>query len=468
MNRSRHSPRSGLSLTEVLVAIFVMGIGMLCLLVLFPVGLSNMKWALQDNRLALASQTAISQAESVQKDFTGQAFTLRSDPNYYAAANYIPDPTISNALLWWHPAAPPPGPYPGNPVQPAYDPTGPKPPVFVDSVGVLACETTATVTDTNPAVPLSRPNTGLPSRWGYCVGSRKAIPTDHDRITHPVLSTAFTRGALYGIPRIRSAHIAGLSDAIRACVQEDELTFGPNAQPPNAGSPSAVIERENRYSWAYMCRFPKGDDPNVVDMSIVLYSSRRMNQVILPGTDHTTGEQRYFGTPTNLNALGVGGVVFVKGSNEAVIDVYDPQNLTNKTANNVASFVSAPVASPFKKGDVILDNTLVMPDFATYAGSPPKRYYAPFDTQISLAPTAPAPILAGYGPPNPPMVRKGLANGFFYKVTHVGPVEFNPFNGHYFQRITLDRPALADGFEAVYLHGAIDVIEKSNGRLPMR
>src|SRR5262249_29814874 len=152
--------------------------------------------------------------------------------NYYAASAWVPD-ALGNALMWWHPAAPPPGPYPNYPLQPAYDPAGPRPPVYVDSVGVLAYVN-------RPAPP--PPDAGVsPSsisfRWGYGVGARKVPPTDHDRIAQPLLAAgANMRGFLFGIPRIRSAQIGGLADAIRACVQEDEVTFGTNAQPPGAGT----------------------------------------------------------------------------------------------------------------------------------------------------------------------------------------------------------------------------------------
>src|SRR4051794_38453099 len=50
--------RAGVTLVEVLVTIFIMGIGMLALLVLFPLGALNMAQALKDDRCGHAAATA--------------------------------------------------------------------------------------------------------------------------------------------------------------------------------------------------------------------------------------------------------------------------------------------------------------------------------------------------------------------------------------------------------------------------
>ena len=52
------SRRSGLTLVEVLVAIFVMGIGMIALLTLFPIGVLQMAQAIRQDRCLRAAQTA--------------------------------------------------------------------------------------------------------------------------------------------------------------------------------------------------------------------------------------------------------------------------------------------------------------------------------------------------------------------------------------------------------------------------
>src|ERR1700694_424035 len=54
--------RPGATLIEVLVAIFVMGIGLIALLTLFPLGALRMAQAIQDDRCATAVKNAIAVA----------------------------------------------------------------------------------------------------------------------------------------------------------------------------------------------------------------------------------------------------------------------------------------------------------------------------------------------------------------------------------------------------------------------
>src|SRR4249920_893142 len=70
--------RSGLTLVEVLVAIFIMGVGMLAILTLFPLGLMTAGQALQDDRVVqlVGNAAAIANARNV-----------RNDPNVLAAFN---------------------------------------------------------------------------------------------------------------------------------------------------------------------------------------------------------------------------------------------------------------------------------------------------------------------------------------------------------------------------------------------
>lgn len=68
--------RAGVTLTEVLVAIFITGIGLMSLLVLFPLGALNMAQAIKDQRTADCSRIAESLAA---------AWDLRNDTNVFAA-----------------------------------------------------------------------------------------------------------------------------------------------------------------------------------------------------------------------------------------------------------------------------------------------------------------------------------------------------------------------------------------------
>src|SRR5262245_37607548 len=72
--------RSGVTLLEVLVAMFVMGVGMLALLTLFPVGAVSMGQAMRDDRCAQAAANAAALAD---------AMGLRKDARVTAALNQI-------------------------------------------------------------------------------------------------------------------------------------------------------------------------------------------------------------------------------------------------------------------------------------------------------------------------------------------------------------------------------------------
>ncbi len=427
--------RSGLSLTEVLIALFLMAIGMISLLALFPVGLSNMRWAMQDSRLALASANAIAQAEMSRVDsFTGRQVNMRSDSLYYESIKIMMDQTSSEPPL-----------YDRDPptfarTHPWFDPyNGAWPSVYVDPIGVFS----------------AFPADGGNFRLGFNIGtddasvaaSRKYLP-----FTPPLPAGS------NGLPRVRPSFLQNRDQALRACAQEDEINFDPQGQPANT---TGTIERETRYSWAYMCRWPRGADPSICDLSIVIYNGRRLRAV---GAERTFGEKRYFGHQD------FGFQVFRQGSPEVVIDVGE------FLGTGLAA--PAPTPSAFKRGDWILDNTLIRPTMATVTDSVGNsiRVFGPFLDKWNVnAAIDPLALLAKYPPEffplnwTPPVsasgpVRGGLTGGNFYRILSVGDVEFS--NGRYFQRIILDRPARTDGFEAAYLPNVIDVIEKSDGRSP--
>src|SRR5262245_25230964 len=96
--------RSGVTLVEVLVSIFVMGIGLLALLALFPLGALSMAQAIKDARTAHAAANANAVAE---------VRALRQDPVLTAA---FTNPVTAGAAL------------------PAPDPDGPSYPVYTDAV----------------------------------------------------------------------------------------------------------------------------------------------------------------------------------------------------------------------------------------------------------------------------------------------------------------------------------------------
>src|SRR5262245_31492828 len=112
--------RPGATLIEVLVAIFVMSIGLMALLALFPLGALRMAQAIKDDRAAntAATGSSLAQARDLRNDITVGGFA--ADPSWPWLDAYA-DPN-------------PPGTPPAQRVYVA-DPDGPSYPVFVDPIG---------------------------------------------------------------------------------------------------------------------------------------------------------------------------------------------------------------------------------------------------------------------------------------------------------------------------------------------
>jgi prepilin-type N-terminal cleavage/methylation domain-containing protein len=138
--------RRGVTLLEVLAAIFIMGIGTLAILVLFPLGALNMARALKDDRTGTIAVNAHAMAVSRNLDI---------DPNVLAVIT----------------ATPPPGP----PTWQAPDPGGPGYPVLVDpyyfrngvttNLGAVAGQTPG-IQRISPAYINNDPNPALATdRW---------------------------------------------------------------------------------------------------------------------------------------------------------------------------------------------------------------------------------------------------------------------------------------------------------------
>src|SRR3954464_555650 len=99
------TPRRGVTLIEVLTAIFIMGVGLLAILTLFPLGALSMARAVRDDRAATIGANAAAFVSALDPD-------LRNDPAVVLALNTQPS----------------------NPPFAPSDPNGPGNPVFVDPV----------------------------------------------------------------------------------------------------------------------------------------------------------------------------------------------------------------------------------------------------------------------------------------------------------------------------------------------
>lgn len=278
--------RSGATLTEVLVAIFVMAIGLLALLTLFPLG-------------------ALSMAQAIKDDRTGH-----SAKNGFAIANVFgiqTDPVVTNSGLLQLPGAVYPGtppavpanspvyffnPYPGISQAftatpgfllapdlktiPNYD--GPSYPIFVDPWGWNAFKGSPT-----PPSPIANPNGVLVNYWVVGNAPPPAAPNPAGQMNF-----------YSSIPRVPLLASAGAPNPTkwldRWCTLTDDITFSvgkrlppdPSPEPADAGLPSlstGTVQRENRYTWAWLARLPNITDPTQVDINVVVYSGRSLTSL---------------------------------------------------------------------------------------------------------------------------------------------------------------------------------------------
>jgi len=201
--------RKGATLVEVLVAIFVMGIGLMSLLVLFPLGALTMAEAIQNDRAATLAANAASNArfKNVRETF---------DPNTVGGSGATVD------SLYEGPDS--------NSVSPTTGQTGN--PVYIDPIGYYLNGGTGTA----------------------------AVQIGDTQIQR--------RGVTY---------TTSLSDAVRRFSLLDDLTFSANGTPATTGGGTTTIEREGRYTWAFLSRRKKvATPPYEANLSVVVYYQRLM------------------------------------------------------------------------------------------------------------------------------------------------------------------------------------------------
>src|SRR5579864_1884186 len=114
--------RSGATLVEVLVAIFIMGIGLIAVLALFPLGIIRMQQAIQDGRTGNIAFNAEAMATMrlLGQNSSGAPESIRHDVNFLT--------TCQN---------------PGGGLTSAAGSQGPSYPVFIDPIGYRNAAATA-------------------------------------------------------------------------------------------------------------------------------------------------------------------------------------------------------------------------------------------------------------------------------------------------------------------------------------
>jgi prepilin-type N-terminal cleavage/methylation domain-containing protein len=220
MNRRR-----GVTLIEVLVAIFVMAIGLIALLTLFPLGALNMAQAIKDDKVAHAAETAMAVSEA----------RAARDDALVTPAYDNPDPGQTFKL-------PDLSTLPVGPGLPPYD--GPSYPVLIDPFGVYSSFFPASQWVAGGAAP---PNLAAnPPTPGFGVARRSLAFIDQPAANRPIQS-------------------------MRWFTLLDDINFVETAQPDLS---TGAVQRESTISWAFLARRPRRSIPSVVDVSIVVYNKR--------------------------------------------------------------------------------------------------------------------------------------------------------------------------------------------------
>jgi hypothetical protein len=230
--------RSGLTLVEVLVAIFVMGIGLIALLTLFPIGILRFAQAIRDEKCASAARNAhaISLLHNIRMDPVVTASTAIDDP-----VAPIPDLFFNPFPLQLN----------GQAGLPNADPFGESYPIFVDPEGFYAGQLPAQTHWVG----------GQPPNFGGYLRRRDA---------------SFIRGATAAATNTNVKRWFTLWDDFNYESTSTNPLSGPGTPKVIASIPPAPppIERTTRYEWAYLFRRPQASDPSIVDCSIVIFEAR--------------------------------------------------------------------------------------------------------------------------------------------------------------------------------------------------
>jgi Tfp pilus assembly protein PilV len=250
--------RPAVTLIEALVAIFVMAIGLLALLTLFPLGAVSMAQALKDQRCAEAAINATSMFKALA----------------------ITDPTTGNVL-----------------------------PLYLqnDTTDVVMPSGGATVFEVQPGSA-----TALPA------GTATAYPVYVDPIGAAAVNGWYTSGggttmttgtgspwmggatAANGIPRATLTNTATAPWLPSGRTAQgwftllDDITYLDNGTPDL----SAGLQREGRYSWAWMVRRVSPGDTGPLDLTVVVYAGRSAGQ---DASGNPIGETAYTNTTFGAN-----------------------------------------------------------------------------------------------------------------------------------------------------------------------
>jgi prepilin-type N-terminal cleavage/methylation domain-containing protein len=261
--------RRGLSLTEVLVALFIMALGAIAILTMFPLGALQMGQALKDDRTAQAAGQADGYMRWYWKhyiiDGAGSGINepfvqAMQDPNSNVSPITNQQPYPSSPLI---PLLTTPGPDPVNPtwIRPDAE-SGPSYPVAVDPMGWFA-------------------RSGKQDQWWVGLDG-SLVPAFFGKLARRSFSPNPTplRSPPYPLnqPPLPSVMLSP-AQAQRTCSLLDGLTYAPDGTAADANGQSTAVsgnppQRELRYNWLWVLQRVHNNDPNTATMTIVVFDKR--------------------------------------------------------------------------------------------------------------------------------------------------------------------------------------------------
>jgi len=212
--------RSGLSLIEVLVALFIMGLGVIAILTMFPLGAYQMAVAVREDRSAQSAAAADAYIRTYWKAYVVQGPNPPTETFYNALSD--PNAGLTGGLSAFARTPPAAG---GLPLASLNEPGYP---VLTDPMGYVA-------------------RSGASQVWGGDGGATNA-------------------------PRRILNQIVNNQHAQRVCSLMDGLAYDDDGRPVNPAAPTSA-DRELRYNWLWVVQRTNAN-PFAASLTVVVFDRR--------------------------------------------------------------------------------------------------------------------------------------------------------------------------------------------------
>ncbi|MFO0936635.1 MAG: hypothetical protein U0798_09005 [Gemmataceae bacterium] len=295
----RTTLRPAITLTEVLVALFVMAVGMIALLVLFPLGAMQIGQAIKDQRTADARNIA----DSIMRNHwrTNVIDPLRSGS--VSESNLI-DPTNANCVAYMTAME-----KPNIGLAPAVARTVVMPDLSDASFQTFIQE------KSSPSYPVYVDPNGEVFRRTTFVPSQNWVAGVHPDASNSAISIAV---ALTRVPRrtlnfpapfiagtgILQQSMLGLNWQYRYTTMQDDVDFGEDGLANQSGN---GVSKTGRYNWSWMLQRRSQGNRQFTNMSVVVYDQRAFNyaraedEVAYPATCNVGSTSMTFAYDNTLN-----------------------------------------------------------------------------------------------------------------------------------------------------------------------